>query len=142
MESLNGTNWTAVTARASFPILVEWAALKTPITYSEWDATLIRRNLGEHVFLPQYGHPAGAIGDACEEYAVEFGIGVPPINLLVVNKKGIPGKGANYYIENYCLKVLKKKVHAAKLPLVQRRSITQQIHKEIFTFPSWNEVLK
>ena len=42
--------------------------------------------LGYHVMAVQYGYPAGAIGDACQQYADQTGTAAPSINLMVVNK--------------------------------------------------------
>ena len=91
-DSLEGDSWTKRTARVGFPILVEYAMRRRPITYGDWDAELVKRKLGKHVMLTQYGKPAGAIGDACEEYSERFRIPVPMINLMVINKNtGMPG---------------------------------------------------
>ena len=86
LSILDGNSWTKRTARSGFPILVEYARNRREITYGEWDAEIVRRGLGSHVLVVQYGHPAGRIGDVCEAYAEETGVPVPAINLMVVNK--------------------------------------------------------
>jgi len=48
------------------PLLVWCAKRELLIEYGQMDAELVRRG-GHHVFLPQYGQPAGAIGNALIE---------------------------------------------------------------------------
>ena len=86
VSKLKGETWTKRTARSGFPILVEYVRNRWEITYGEWDAEIVRRGLGHHVMAVQYGYPAGAIGDACQQYADQTGTAAPPINLMVVNK--------------------------------------------------------
>ena len=93
--------------------------------------------------LVQYGKPAGAIGDACKDYADQTGIKVPPINLMVVNAaSGLPGKGANGYIRRFCKDYLDRSVDPTKLSDREKRAIIDRAHGEIFDFPSWGDVLR
>ncbi|MBY5836860.1 hypothetical protein J3P71_06205 [Rhizobium leguminosarum] len=141
---LDGDSWSARAARAGFPILVEYVREgNRNITYGQWDAEIVKRGLGKHVFLTQYGRPAGMIGDACAQYAENAGIAVPPINLMVVNKSNnLPGHGANYYIQQFCRTKIGREVDADKLTAGQKRTIIDQAQDEILAFRDWEKVLK
>ena len=90
----------------------------------------------------QYGYPAGSIGDACEYYAAKTGVPVPPINLMVVNKKTrVPGSGADNYFKRYCADRLDRNINPKRLKLYEKRALIDQAQKEIFDFPSWGDVL-
>ena len=138
-----GNSWTKRTARSGLPILVEFARNRREITYGEWDDEIVRRGLGAHVMAVQYGYPAGAIGDACEEYAKETGVSVPQINLMVVNRKTrVPGRGANNYFRRFCAHFLDRDVNPDQLSIPDKRALIDRAHEEIFDFPSWSEVLE
>jgi len=132
----------AATARIAFPILVEYAHRRCPITYGELDKEIVRRGLGKHQFATRYGGPAGIIGNACAKYANTGGIQVPPINLIVVNgKTRVPGKGADYYVKRFGRVWLNRELIPEHLTRKQRREIIDEAHQEIFDFPAWAEVL-
>lgn len=143
ISELDGDSWTKRTARAGFPILVEYAQKHQEITYGEWDHEIVERELGSHVMAVQYGKPAGTIGNACEEYAANTGVPVPPINLLVVNKKKprLPGTGADDYIQRFCSQFLDSDVDPKHLNSREKRALIDRAHEEIFAFPSWGDVL-
>lgn len=135
--------WTARTARVGFPILVEFAFDRSPITYTEWDRIIVERNLGHHVLLPQYGRPAGQIGDACIRYSAATGTSVPLINLLIIRgNTRIPGQGADHYIREFCSTFLNHDVDPATLTLREKQAIIEDSHQKIFDFPDWNDVLE
>jgi hypothetical protein len=135
-------DWRSDTARTAFPILVEYAHQRLPITYGELDKEITRRGLGKHQFATRYGGPAGVIGNACEEYSNTSGINVPPINLIVVNgQTRIPGDGADFYVRRFGRVWLKRKLTPESLLFEKKREIIRQAHVEIFDFPAWTEVL-
>ena len=143
LSILEGHSWTKRTARSGFPILVEYVRNRREITYSEWNAEIVRRGIGSHVFVVQYGYPAGTIGDACEAYAAETGVPVPPINLMVVNKKTrVPGPGADNYFRRFCARFLDCDVDPKRLSLRAKRALVDRAQEEIFDFPSWGDVLE
>ena len=143
MRSLDGDNWAKVTARIGFPILVEYARFRRKITYRDWDGEIVHRGLGHHVPARVYGWPAGSIGDACEEYSIQTGVDVPPINLMVVNSRtGVPGHGADSYIRRFCWKFLRREEDPSDLTLNEKRAIIDRALEEIFDFSSWGDVLK
>jgi hypothetical protein len=139
--SLDGEDWTHRTARVGLPILVEYARSGRPITYGEWDHEIVIRGIGKHVFLPEYGRPAGVIGNACMEYAKHTGSKVPMINLMVVNKDGVPGKGANYYIEEFVEDCQQRKIDLEHSTNKEKKAIIDRAHDEIFGFRRWAEML-
>lgn len=139
--SLDGEDWTHRTARVGFPILVEYAQSGHSITYGDWDREIVLRRVGKHVFLPQYGRPAGVIGDVCMEYAKYAKSKVPAINLIVVNRHEIPGKGANYYIEEFARDFLQRRLDPELLTSKEKKAIIDRAHDEIFSFNRWAEVL-
>ncbi|MFN3625845.1 MAG: hypothetical protein ACK4TP_17520 [Hyphomicrobium sp.] len=143
LKTLDGDTWTKRTARVGFPILVEYARARKEITYGEWDAEIVRRGLGKHVLLTQYGKPAGCIGDACGEFADEADVAVPMINLMVINQKTrVPGSGADYYIKQFCSQFLNRRVRPDRLSLREKRAIIERALEEIYDFQEWPDVLK
>lgn len=143
MNALAGTTWTKETARIGFPILVEFAKYRKPITYGIWDDVIVNRRLGHHVHSAQYGYPAGTIGDACCDYERKYGVKVPPINLLVVNKRnGVPGKGVEPYADSYIRNYLRRRRLWGTLSLDEKQAVIQQAHEQIYEFPDWHLVLK
>lgn len=142
ISRLDGDSWTKRTARAGFPILVEYARTRQEITYGDWNDEIVRRELGPHRSARLYGWPAGSIGDACEDYAAKTGVPVPPINLMVVNKNtGVPGSGADNYFRRYCANRLGRVVNPRRLNPREKRALIDRAKKEIFDFPSWGDVL-
>ena len=143
LSTLEGDSWTKRTARSGFPILVEYARSRREITYGEWDAEIVRRGFGSHVVFVLYGYAAGTVGDACEAYATETGVPVPPINLMVVNKKtGVPGPGADNYFRRFCAHFLDRDVDPKRLSLREKRGLIDRAQEEIFDFLSWGDVLE
>ena len=136
-EALGGSGWTAVTARQMFPLLVWCAKQGKKITYGQLDTELQRRRWGHHVNVIAYGHPAGAVGNACIEIEKEFGEKVPPLNALVINaKSGIPGTGCDYYLAAY----LDKK-RSRNLTDAQRKAMAEETMEEVWRFQKWDEIL-
>ncbi len=96
-KALQGDKWMRKTARTILPILVECAKNEKPITYSELDEIIVSRKLGHHVMHVAYGSPAGAVGDALHETDPN----IPPLNALIVNKTGVPGKGCDPSLKRF-----------------------------------------
>lgn len=142
LKALDGDKWTYSGAREGFPILVEYARLGKPITYGGWNDERLRRKLGASKDPRSYNHPAGAIGNACAEYARATGTEVPPLNLLVINKTTkLPGEGADEYFRLYALRAWKMKVNPSKMTDEQLKSMRDRVHKEIYAFPDWEKVM-
>ncbi|SFG58171.1 hypothetical protein SAMN05192565_10622 [Methylobacterium gossipiicola] len=92
-------NWTKTTARLAMPFLLRCAIDGRTVTYSELDETLHEAHGRARMpVLPIYGRPAGRIGDVCAALERELGERIPPLNAILVNKSGVPGRGADYYL--------------------------------------------
>jgi len=142
LTRLNGDRWEWRTARAGFPILVEYARQRANISYGKWDQEIEERGLGTHVIAVNYGRPAGRIGDACAEIAKVNGIRVPSINLIVINETtGLPGKGADFYVQQYIDSNKLRVPDTSKITQEDKRNILKGAQEEIFDFPYWDEVL-
>lgn len=143
-DALDGDNWSERAARSGFSILVEYVrAGHRQITYGQWDEEIVGRGLGHHVFLTQYGRPAGLIGNACAQYAMNLGVAVPPINLMIVNRKdGLPGHGANEYIRHFCHTMLGRSVNPERLSPARKRAIIDKAQDDIRAFPDWEDILR
>ncbi|MBB6250460.1 hypothetical protein [Nitrospirillum iridis] len=136
-EALRGSGWTAVAARRMFPLLVWCAQQGKKITYGQLDTELQRRGWGHHVNVVVYGHPAGAVGNACIEIEKEIGEKIPPLNALVVNaKSGIPGTGCDYYLATYL-----DKNRSRSLTDAQRKAMAEETMEEVWRFQKWDETL-
>lgn len=137
-EALQGDSWTKVTARVALPILIWCAQNGRTITYGQLDQEIVRRGLGHHVIAVQYGYPAGAIGDALIETATEWNEKIPPLNAIVVNiRDGLPGKGVNYYLNEY----YGPDINVDNMPENDRRAVVEEIHQDIYAYERWDDVL-
>jgi hypothetical protein len=90
-----------------------------------------------HVNVVVYGHPAGAVGNACIEIEKEIGEKIPPLNALVVNaKSGIPGTGCDYYLATYL-----DKNRSPSLTDAQRKAMAEETMEEEWRFQKLDEIL-
>lgn len=138
-NALMGDRWTEATARNALPILVSCAKQGTPITYGQLDAEIVTRRLGHHVLPVQYGHAAGAIGNALIELEKRWGTPIPPLNAIVVNgDSGFPGSGVHYYLEHYYAP--KKRVD--DISADEKRAVVSEIQADVFAYEHWDDVLK
>jgi len=138
-ESLLGDSWTTITARHALPIVVWCAKNGRSITYGQLDSEIVTRGLGHHVMAVQYGHPAGAIGDALLELEPRWKKRIPPLNAIIVNAKDrMPGKGVNYYLKHY----FKVKKGTSKIGAGQRQAVVEEIQADVFAFKHWDRVLQ
>jgi hypothetical protein len=136
-EAPRGSGWTAVTARRMFPLPVWCAEQGKKTTYGPLDTELQRRGWGHHVNVVVYGHPAGAVGNACIEIEKEIGEKIPPLNALVVNaKSGIPGTGCDYYLATYL-----DKNRSPSLTDAQRKAMAEETMEEVWRFQKLDEIL-
>lgn len=138
-KALQGDRWTEKTARLIFPVVVWCAKNGKIITYGQLDREIVNRGWGHHVLAVQYGHPAGAIGNALIEMENKWGKRIPPLNALIVNKEdGLPGKGVNYYLNKY----YKPDQSTDEMSLDERRAIVEEIHADIFSFDDWDQLVE
>jgi hypothetical protein len=138
-ESLQGDSWTSATARKLFPLLVAYAEACRPITYGLLSQEVIKRGWSHYVMPLAFRHPAGAIGYALEETEEEWEEPIPPLNALIVNENtGLPGKGVDDFLKTYLRQTGSKK----RITSQQRRSIVEEIHKDIFNYSGWRKLLQ
>jgi hypothetical protein len=123
-----------------FPLLVWVAERGKRITYGQMDAELQRRGWGHHVFGPNYGIPAGAIGTALLELQAatdEYGT-IPPLNTLLVNADTkVPGNGCDYYLQKFQQKTVRP-----RLTSQQRKAMAEEVMEEVWHFSKWRQILK
>jgi len=152
-DLLAGDTWTATTARAAIPILVERAQNGLgSITYAELDAELRHRHPDRPPAgrMTKYAYPLGTIGStidkvrACARDAAA-GVGphyahIPPLECLVVNgRTGLPGEGVDVFLANY-LKGIGEPPRRNEL-IAHRRDVIERIHHDISNWPHWQLLL-
>lgn len=135
-----GSLWKDQTAKLIFPMLI-WAAKNGyPITYKQVAEELFLR----HKFpikrrFTLYGMPAGKIGFVLEMLSDEWGEEIPPLNVVMVNEsKGLPGKGADYFIKNF----LSRQAQRKKISPKTRDEVTREVIDLVRDYPKWREVAK
>jgi hypothetical protein len=151
---LAGSTWTAKTARAALPVLIERAESgKGPLTYTELDAELARRHPDRPPSgrMTKYAFPLGSIGgtiDAMRREAHDATSEVhkcyaklPPIECLVVNgRTGLPGEGIDDFLVSY-LEALGEPNGQDAL-LTDRRRVVERIHLDIAAWSHWTLLKK
>lgn len=85
------------------PILIQRAREGRTITYGELAAELERRySIRERFRKNIYGSPIGLVGHKIQELGEAWGVMLPPINVIVVNKgKKVAGEGADPLLRDY-----------------------------------------
>ena len=137
-DALNGEWWTPKIARHMLPWLVWLAKRRGTVTYLEVDAEVVRRGVHSHVHPAQYGHPAGAVGNALIEIGEAMGITIPPLNALVINKiTRVPGDGCDWYLETF----LGREIDFDSLSREDKLALVEEVQERIFAFDRWDEVL-
>lgn len=152
-DELEGDTWSAKTARATIPILVDRAQSgRGALTYADLDAELARRNPDRPASgrMTKYAFPLGKIGrtiDAIRREAVdatsevnEFYAKLPPIECLVINARtGLPGEGIDHFLVSY-LHALGQDNGEATL-LDDRKQVVERIHRDIAGWSNWKLLL-
>lgn len=133
----SGERWTDRIAVLALPILLWVAKNGFKITYKQLALELHSRH-GEEIKrrLTVYGWPAGKIGHAIDMLSAEWGEVIPPLNAIVVKAEtGLPGHGANSFIERY----LKPRVRR-KLTDANRDALAQEVIDTVIDYTEWNRV--
>ena len=76
------------------------------------------------------GHVAGSLMDRISEVAPS----APPINTLVVKAAGLPGNGADFYIERYLHQGYRK------LSAKNKRVLIERLHESVWSFNDWRAI--
>ncbi|MFX0195966.1 MAG: hypothetical protein ACFFCW_07575 [Candidatus Hodarchaeota archaeon] len=138
-ESLQGVAWTPSIARKLLPLLVSYAEACQPVTYGELSKEAVQRKWSHLVIPVAYRYPAGAIGYAIEKTEEEWQKPIPPINAIVINEHTrMPGKGVDYFLKTYLRQTGSKR----RLTKHQRESIVEEIHKDVFNYSGWRDLLQ
>ncbi|MBN3114674.1 hypothetical protein H4F46_07170 [Pectobacterium brasiliense] len=126
--SISGNMLYQKRAREALPILVRQAKSGNIITYSD---------LSEELKMPNprnLNYVLGCIGTTLENISKEWGVEIPPIQCLVVNKQtGLPGEGIGWF--------LTKEYDFSSLSRRQKRNLVDAKLNLIYSFNEWNKVL-
>jgi hypothetical protein len=129
-----GNNWTDVTTRIAFPIVLRRAMDGRPITYGELNSAVAARG-GKPAMALTYRYTAGKIGDICAALADDTGMEVPPINAIIINeKKGLPSHGVDYYLARF---LHKPKSYIKQLSASARNAYAQQTMQRVYDYADW-----
>lgn len=116
-------------ARKTLPILVRQARAEQPITYGD-----LAYELGMKYSL-NLNYVLGAIGSELVMLSKKWGLKIPAIQALVINKNtGVPGSGVYYYA--------KDAADYWKWGAKKRKRITKIMWEHIFAFDKWDKVLE
>jgi hypothetical protein len=125
---LKGNDFKNSQARNILPILIKRAELGQPLTYTQ-----LAEKIGygtPRIFGPVLGH----LGETLKEIGKEYGLKIPPIQCIVIDKKnGIPGKGIGFLSDPNKFKLLNKE---------QKKNIIEKAIFEISTFKKWDYILE
>lgn len=127
-EPLSGDKPYQQRARNALPLLVRQATASTPIIYED---------LAHELEMPNprnLNYVLGSIGQTLLNLSEHWGIEVPPIQCLVVNKNTrLPGEGIGWFITDLS--------HYKKLSNKQRRQVVDAELQKIYAFDKWSKVL-
>lgn len=119
--------------RHLFDYLLPHIATNSTITYGEI-AEWLARDLGiPRIFTTQIGHVTGTLMNRI----LEIDASAPLLNLLVVNVKGIPGKGANGFIRDRFGLPGK-----GDSPIPNREDYIEKEASRVFTFRRWPRIYR
>lgn len=127
-EPLAGDKLYQQRARSALPLLVRQATASNPITYEDLAFELEMPN------PRNLNYVLGSIGQTLCNLSDNWGIDVPPIQCLVVNKRDrLPGEGIGWFITDLS--------HYKKLSSKQRRQVVDAELQKIYAFDKWLKVL-
>ena len=127
-EPLSGNKLYQQRARNALPLLVRQAIALRPITYHD---------LADELGMPNprnLNYVLGSIGQTLSNLSKYWGVDVPPIQFLVVNKNtGLPGEGVDWFVADV--------LNYRKLSHKQRKQIVNSELQKIYVFKEWGKVL-
>jgi hypothetical protein len=148
---LRDKSWSATTASAAIPVLIEQARRGEVITYGDLDAELKRRDplRADAGLLTKYGKPLGIIGGLIEEIRAEANDSsstvpasnarMPPLEAIVVDgRKRMPGKGINYFLISYLKLLGHEAPEDLMLRAADRRAAVERIQSDVFAWNDWS----
>lgn len=115
-------------ARAALSILVRQARAQRSIYYE---------NLANELGMPNprnLNYPLGVIGESLQQLGQDWGIQIPPIQCLVINKAtNLPGVGVSWSVQELS--------NYKRMPLRTKRILIDKFLDDIYIFDRWDEVL-
>lgn len=134
-----GTRWSDQIAVFALPILLWTAKNGKTITYTELALELRARHREEPKHRKTvYGWPAGKIGHAINMLSAEWGEEIPPLNAIVVRESdGLPGHGANSFLERYLKPHVRRKLTEAN-----RDALAQEVIDSVREYTEWDRVAR
>ncbi|WP_315834443.1 hypothetical protein [Bradyrhizobium prioriisuperbiae] len=132
-----GDEWTDVTTRIAFPIVLASAMGGDPITYGDLNHAVHMR--GEPLVMAlTYRYVAGKVGDVCEALVEDLGHDVPLLNAIIVSKKsGLPSHGVDSYLAKHFGMTPRE---IKRLNKDERDSYAQSAMEQVFNFTGWNQI--
>jgi len=128
-SELDGDKLYQKRARNALPILVRQAKAEQPITYGDLAEELGMSNPRTLNF------PLGTIGNALLALSDEWGVEIPPLQALVMNRgTRLPGSGIEYATPDA------KEFKEASTK--RRREIVNFMLSKVYSFGLWNDVLR
>jgi hypothetical protein len=132
-----GTNWTDVTTRFAFPILLRRAMDGDPITYGNLNDAAHAAGASSAMAIA-YRYVAGKVGDICQALADDFGEYVPPLNAIIINQDtGLPSHGVDGYLATY-FGMTNRQI--ARLSDDKRNDYARAAMEKVFNYIGWNRV--
>ncbi len=126
--SLRGSKLYEMRAREAFPILVRQAKSQQTIYYSD---------LAHELNMPNarnLNYVLGVIGNELRELSNQWGVEIPPIQCLVINKSdGLPGEGFNWFI--------KDRERFKQSSRTEKKRLNDLMLHDVYEFNRWDEVL-
>lgn len=148
---LRERTWSAMTARAAIPVLIEQAQKGELISYGELDAELRRRDPSRESagILTKMGKPLGIIGDVIEEIRAEAedstspvpieNSKMPPLEALCVRgREQLPGRGIDDFLIKFLSILGERAPEDHMLRDQDRKAAVQRIHGEIWKWTDWS----
>lgn len=147
-----GDSWSAQTARAAVPILVDQARKGQILSYRDLDAELHRRDPQRTPTgtLPKLAKPLGLLGEVVDHVRREARDSssqvsekyahLPPLETIVVRgNSGLPGTGADGFLVNYLDDMgesdVEERMH------VERKALYRKAQADVFAHDDWDILL-
>ena len=111
--------------------LIQAADRRQTVSYAD-----VARYIGRRVdsrFARSWHHIGNVVGSLMDR-VLEVAPKAPPINTLVVSASGLPGEGADGYVEHYL------DLDYSKLSDARKREIIKPLHEIVWNFLDWREI--
>lgn len=134
----HGDRWTDERARQALPILIRLAKAARRITYGELNQEIASVFGVKPRTKPRYGGVLGKVGNVLRKLGKEWGVDIPPINVLVVNANdGVPGPGFDPFLERYVATHMQE-----RLTKNNEAAMLERATEAVFDYPGWDDVAR